>query len=153
HDRCGRACRAATSAHVLTLPDAAGSPSSLVSRRQCVRIGYRAAMRVFVVLVVACGSTSAPKPPPPTPAPPADAAVVVVAIAHAPPPPPPPIDAAALALDAAPPKLTAPATRIAVKAAATVGGIAIKFTANNHKHPAGPGRALGIWSFEVAGQA
>jgi hypothetical protein len=109
-------------------------------------------MRLAWLVVVGCGSTPQ-KPVEPVVS--HDAAV----IADAAPitidaPPPPPVDAAPppapLALDTRPPALTGKVTKLAVKSSATIGGVTVTFASNGHKHPAGRGRTLGMWRFEVS---
>jgi hypothetical protein len=109
-------------------------------------------MRLALIVVVGCGST-AQTPVEPVVDPRHDAAVAVDAApitVDAPTPvdaPPPP---APLALDTKPPALTGKVTKLAVKTSATIGGVTVKFASNGHKHPAGRGRTLGMWRFEVS---
>jgi hypothetical protein len=81
-------------------------------------------------------------PPLPMPAPPVDAAVAIAIDAA--------VDAAVSKLDGKRPAVTGQTIKIALKQTVTIGGVSVKFVSNGHKHPAGRGRTLGMWGFEIA---
>ncbi|MEO8704106.1 MAG: hypothetical protein ABI867_28905 [Kofleriaceae bacterium] len=108
-------------------------------------------MRAIALVLIGCGSSSSPAVVPVPPAP-------IVIDAGVPLDAPEPIDAAIATVDPAPaplafdpkPPAKGGVTKLAVKETATVGGVTVTFVSSNHKHPAGRGRTLGMWSFTIA---